>query len=71
MKAFDVAKTNRFHEIIELFQNYYNMRNAIIYNNTNTLNMKNNKFQNNMNVPPTQTINNMNLNNNNQNINNN
>ena len=74
-KAFDIAKTNGYHEVIELFQNYYNMKNVMINNNNslnmNNNNMENNKFQGNMNVAPTPVISNMNINNNNQNMNSN
>ena len=63
IKAFEIAKGKGINEIIELFHNYYKIKN--VNNNNNKIN----KFQNNMNVAPTANINN-NMNNNNMNNNN-
>ena len=64
IKAFGIAKAKGINEIIDLFHNYYKIKN--VNNNNNKIN----KFQNNMNVAPTANINN-NINNNFNNLNNN
>jgi len=61
-KAFDIANVKG---IIELFNNYYNIKN--MNNNNNKIN----KFQNNMNIAPAPNINNKINNNMNNNMNNN